>query len=136
MGRWRPLRMEVKFGVEPATRRHPGRLLKPVLYMVVERFNHGNPKPVYRRLEDEGRLMPAGLDYRGSWVTRSMDRCYQLVECEDPDLLEKWAAEWEDLVEFEFVPVVTGEEAEERVRHGLDCRTSPEAEPPDRSPPQ
>ena len=84
-----------------------------MLYMVVERFKDGNAGPVYRRLEQEGRLMPPGLEYRGSWVERSMDRCFQLVECEDPELLEQWAGEWDDLVEFEFVPVVTSSEVQE-----------------------
>lgn len=86
--------------------------------MVVERFRNGDPEPVYRRLEEEGRLMPPGLEYRGSWVEQSMDRCFQLVECEAPELLERWAGEWDDLVGFEFVPVVTGSEAEERVSRG------------------
>jgi len=84
-----------------------------MLYMVVERFKDGNAEPVYRRLEQEGRLMPEGLEYRGSWVERSMDRCFQLVESEDPTLLQRWAEEWEDLVEFEFVPVRPGAEVEE-----------------------
>ncbi len=44
-----------------------------------------------------------------------MNRCFQLVECEDPSLLERWAARWEDLVEFEFVPVVPGSKMRERM---------------------
>lgn len=83
-----------------------------MLYMVVERFRGGNAEPVYRRLEEQGRMMPDGLEYRGSWVERSRDRCFQLVKCEDPKLLERWAEEWEDLVDFEFVPVEAGSEVE------------------------
>lgn len=86
-----------------------------MVYMVIERFRNGDPEPVYRRLAEEGRLMSPGLEYRGSWVERSMVRCFQLVECEDPELLEHWEEEWNDLVEFQFVPVMPGSEAEERI---------------------
>lgn len=83
--------------------------------MVIERFRDGRERAVYRRLERHGRLVPDGLSYRESWVEPNLDRCFQLVECEDPDCLERWAEEWEDLVEFEFVRVVTGAEMAERM---------------------
>jgi hypothetical protein len=31
------------------------------------------------------------------------------MECDDITLLQRWAAEWSDLIEFEIVPVVTGQ---------------------------
>jgi hypothetical protein len=40
-----------------------------VLYMVIERFENADPVPVYRRFRQRGRLMPEGVEYRGSWVT-------------------------------------------------------------------
>ena len=40
-----------------------------MLYMIIERFRDGDPLPVYRRLRDEGRLVPQGLRYVASWVT-------------------------------------------------------------------
>jgi hypothetical protein len=55
-------------------------------------------------------MLPEGLEYLGSWVEPNLDRCFQLMQCENPDLLNLWAAQWEDLVDFEFVPVVTGAE--------------------------
>jgi hypothetical protein len=30
------------------------------------------------------------------------------MECDDITLLQQWVANWEDLVEFEIVPVVAG----------------------------
>ncbi|MGH6954790.1 MAG: DUF3303 domain-containing protein, partial [Alphaproteobacteria bacterium] len=39
------------------------------------------------------------------------DRCFQLMECDDARLLQRWAARWDDLIEFEFVPVVPSKEA-------------------------
>lgn len=82
-----------------------------MLYMIIERFRDGDPLPVYRRFRDQGRLAPDGLRYVASWVTEDLRRCYQVMECEDRALLERWAACWKDLVEFEVVPVVTSAEA-------------------------
>jgi siroheme synthase len=33
------------------------------------------------------------------------------MECEDRQLLAEWTSQWEDLVEFEVIPVVTSAEA-------------------------
>jgi len=78
-----------------------------VLYMVIERFCGGDPLPVYRRLQERGRLAPDGLQYIASWVTTDLECCYQVMECEQQDLLETWMAQWRDLVEFEVIPVRT-----------------------------
>ena len=82
-----------------------------MLFMVVERFKNRDAAPVYRRFRERGRMMPEGLKYVGSWTAADFDRCFQLMECEDPRLFEEWVARWEDLVDFEIVPVVTSEEA-------------------------
>jgi hypothetical protein len=79
--------------------------------MIIERFRNGDPVPVYRRLRERGRLMPTGIAYRGSWVTDDLARCYQVMECDDPALLDRWMAGWRDLTEFEVVPVITSEAA-------------------------
>ena len=84
-----------------------------MLYMVIERFKDRNAIPVYRRFREKGRMTPEGLNYIGSWVESNFDRCFQLMECEDEQLLEEWAAHWRDLVEFEFVPVRRSAEAAE-----------------------
>ena len=56
-----------------------------MLCMVIESFRSGDPVPVYRRFWDRGRLMPDGLEYRGSWVTQDLCHCYQVMEREEPD---------------------------------------------------
>ena len=33
-----------------------------------------------------------------------------LMKCDDITLLQRWAVEWSDLIEFEIVPVVEGKE--------------------------
>ena len=68
------------------------------------------------RMPSRRRLLPPGLEYLESWVDdRSLDRCFQLMESESPELLERWTGEWSDLVHFEFVPVIGSEEAAARV---------------------
>lgn len=81
-----------------------------MLFMVIERFRDGDPKPVYRRLRDQGRALPEGLAYVGSWIEAGLGRCFQLMECEDARLLQQWVAAWSDLTAFEIVPVVPSAE--------------------------
>ena len=81
-----------------------------MLYLIVEDFR-GNPEAVYRRFRDQGRLAPEVLRYVNSWVTQDLQRCYQIMECEDPRLLQQWMGQWSDLVEFEVIPVMTSSEA-------------------------
>ena len=83
--------------------------------MVIERFRDRDAKAVYRRLDERGRMLPVGLAFHGSWVETNHDRCFQIMECDDPALLEAWANNWRDLVDFEFVPVTTGAAAGEAV---------------------
>lgn len=86
-----------------------------MLYMVIERFKNREAIPVYRRFREKGRMVPEGLHYVESWVETNFDRCFQLMECDDARLLEDWAAKWNDLVEFEFVPVRTSKQAAELI---------------------
>jgi hypothetical protein len=79
-----------------------------MLFMVVERFRNQDAKAVYRRFRDKGRMMPDGLAFVGSWVSAEVGRCFQLMECDDVTLLQRWVTEWSDLIEFEIVPVVPG----------------------------
>ena len=74
--------------------------------MVIEHFRNRDPKPIYRRLREEGRKMPSGLKFIESWVEPNFDRCFQLMETDDARLLQRWVASWTDLMEFEILPVV------------------------------
>jgi hypothetical protein len=82
-----------------------------MLYMVIETFRNGDPVPVYRRFRDRGRLMPHGIQYRGSWVTDDLRRCFQVMECDERRLLDEWMANWRDITEFEVVQVMTSADA-------------------------
>jgi hypothetical protein len=83
--------------------------------MIVEHFKNQDPVPVYRRFQDHGRLAPQGLQYISSWVDEKLERCFQLMEADDPSDLDEWIAKWSDVVEFEVYPVISSKEAAERV---------------------
>jgi len=86
-----------------------------MLFMIIEHFRNGDPKPVYARFRERGRLAPEGLKYISSWVTSDLKHCYQVMECEDRASLDQWIAAWNDLVEFEVIPVITSSEASAKV---------------------
>jgi Domain of unknown function (DUF3303) len=82
-----------------------------MLFMVIESFRDGDAKAVYRRFQERGRMLPEGLTYIDSWTDATFERCFQLMECEDQRLLQEWVSRWQDLVEFEIVPVISSKEA-------------------------
>jgi hypothetical protein len=81
-----------------------------MLFMVIETFRNQDAKAVYRRFKQEGRQMPEGLKFVSSWVQADLGRCFQVMECSDVTLLQKWVSAWSDLTHFEIVPVVPGSE--------------------------
>jgi hypothetical protein len=81
-----------------------------MLFMVIEEFRNQDAKSVYRRLRNEGRLTPDGVTFVNSWVAADLGRCFQLMECDDITLLQKWVTAWSDLVAFEIIPVVQGKD--------------------------
>ncbi|HKU94295.1 MAG TPA: DUF3303 family protein [Vineibacter sp.] len=79
-------------------------------FMVIETFRNQDGKAVYRRFRDKGRMVPEGLTFVSSWVSADLGRCFQIMECDDIALLQRWVAEWSDLIGFEIVPVVPGKD--------------------------
>lgn len=86
-----------------------------MLYMVIERFKNRDAVAIFRRLRERGRMMPDGLEYVGSWVEANYDRCFQLMRCDDHRLFDEWTANWQDLVEFEIVPVAESKQVVEAI---------------------
>lgn len=70
-------------------------------YMIIERFKPGLKQQVYERYERHGRMLPAGVPYLDSWLSADETRYYQLMEADDPPLLESWTKNWDDLIDFE-----------------------------------
>ena len=82
-----------------------------MLFMVIETYRDGDAKPVYRRLKEKGRMAPQGVHYLSSWVTTDFERCFQVMEADSEALFREWIANWDDLIDFEIVPVRTSAEA-------------------------
>ena len=78
-------------------------------YMVIERFKDADA--VRKRFKEKGRMMPEGLRYISSWIDANTQlTCYQLMETEDPTLLDKWTETWSDIVDFQISPVLSSAE--------------------------
>ena len=82
-----------------------------MLYLVIERFRPGRAPEVYRRFRDQGRMAPESVRYVSSWVDLEFRRCFQVMEAPSEAELREWTARWDDLVDFEIVPVRTSAEA-------------------------
>lgn len=86
-----------------------------MLYMVIEHFYEGAAPEIYRCAREEGRMLPAGLEYIASWVALDFKTCYQPMRTEDPALFAVWIENWKDLSSFTIVPVRTSAEAAEAI---------------------
>src|SRR3954454_7387247 len=72
--------------------------------------------------------MPGGIEFVASWVTADLGRVFQVMECDDVTLLQGWVAAWEDLADFEIVPVAPGGRAvADAVQRG--CLAEPRPRP-------
>jgi len=78
-----------------------------MLFMVIERFKRSDVTPIGKRFKLRGRMLPEGVTYHASWVDATGTQCFQVMEAENPELLTGWVRCWNDLVEFEIVPVLT-----------------------------
>jgi hypothetical protein len=81
-----------------------------MLFMVIEHFKNGDFKSVGERFRLSGRMLPEGVTYHGSWMDTHGTRCFQIMEAPDAESLTPWVQRWDDLVDFEIVPVVTSGE--------------------------
>jgi hypothetical protein len=86
-----------------------------MLYLIIEKFKTDKVKEIYQRVEEKGRLLPEGLIYINSWITKDLFVCYQIMETDDYEKLQQWMNSWMDLINFEIIPVVNSNEAKERI---------------------
>ena len=80
-----------------------------MLFMVIEHFKNGNTSSIGERFRRLGRILPEGVIYHASWVDSAGARCFQVMEAPDVELINLWVERWNDLVDFEIVPVATSE---------------------------
>ena len=80
-------------------------LFQPVsmLYMIIEKFHAGKVRSIYERYAEKGRLMPHGVKYINSWITKDMNTCYQVMESISGEKIYEWINNWNDLSDFEII---------------------------------
>jgi hypothetical protein len=74
-------------------------------YMVIETFLENSTEKVYERYHYKGRMLPEGLNYLDSWLTKDSGRCFQLMETDRYELFRKWTEKWDDLTHFEIIEI-------------------------------
>ena len=84
-----------------------------MLYMVIEKYK--DKEAVYKRFREKGRMMPDGVSYVNSWVAEDGNTCSQINEAESVELLHEWAAHWNDVTDFEFIPVISSQEMSDKM---------------------
>ena len=84
-----------------------------MLYMVIEHYK--DTAEVYRRFHEKGRMMPDGVSYVNSWVSEDGNTCFQINESESEELLHQWALNWNDITDFEFIPIISSQEMSKKM---------------------
>ena len=83
--------------------------------MIIEKFHPDKVKDMYKRFEEKGRMLPEGVIYINSWLNESVSMCYQVMEADTIEKIHEWISNWNDLVDFEIIPVLTSAEAKAKV---------------------
>ena len=83
-------------------------------YMVIEKFHAGKVKTLYQRFDDKGRMLPDGVKYIDSWINEDVTICFQLMESSTIELLNNWIEHWNDLADFEIIPVISSADAKKK----------------------
>ena len=86
-----------------------------MLYMIIERFHPGKVKELNKRFDEKGRMLPEGVKYINSWIDHEIKICYQVMESDSDEKINLWISYWNDLADFEVIPVLTSAEAKEKV---------------------
>ena len=87
-----------------------------MLFMVIEKDT--DKEAVYKRFREKGRMMPEGVSYVNSWVAADGNTCYQINEAQSEELLQEWASNWNDVTDFEFIPVISSQEMSAKMAKG------------------
>jgi hypothetical protein len=88
-------------------------------YLIIEHFHSDKIKDMYERFDKKGRMMPEGVVYINSWIDVEVKTCYQVMESESEEKLKEWIKNWDDLVDFEIIPVITSAQAKAKVLRNL-----------------
>ena len=86
-----------------------------MLYMIIEKFYPGKIRMIYERFDEKGRLLPDGVSYINSWIKEDLSVCYQVMRSDSVEKIHEWISHWNDLADFEVIPVINSDEGKEKV---------------------
>ncbi len=55
-------------------------------------------------------MMTDDLVYHSSWIDAENARCFQVMEAASAEMLNAWTSCWDDLIDFEIIPVLSSHE--------------------------
>lgn len=84
-------------------------------YLIIEHFKRETVKALYKRFDENGRMLPQGVYYIDSWIDENVEKCYQLMKSESLEALKIWISYWDDLADFEIIPIISSNEAKLKV---------------------
>lgn len=84
-------------------------------YLIIEHFHPDKIGELYQRFDEKGRMLPEGVIYITSWIDEKVTTCYQVMESDSSEKLQTWVSYWQDLADFEIIPVVSSARAREIV---------------------
>jgi hypothetical protein len=82
-----------------------------MLFMIIEHFRPGTAPEIYRRFRERGRMATDDVKYVASWVDLKFEKCFQIMDAESEGRLREWTKNWDDLTDFEIIPVRTSADA-------------------------
>jgi len=85
-------------------------------YMIVEKYRSGKSKDVYHRFDEKGRMLPDDVTYINSWISEDLTTCYQVLEAPGIEKIDEWISNWNDLVDFEVIPVISSAQAKKKMQ--------------------
>ena len=86
-----------------------------MLYMIIERFHPGKVRMLYERFAEKGRLLSVGVSCINSWIKEDVSICYQVMRSDSLEKIHEWVSHWNDLADFEVIPVINSDEAKEKI---------------------
>ena len=83
--------------------------------MIIEKFHPDKIRELYKRFDEKGRMLPDGVVYINSWIDENVATCYQVMESDSSEKINTWVARWNDLADFEIIPVINSAQAKEKI---------------------
>ena len=83
--------------------------------MIIENFYVERISDLYKKFDNEGRLLPVGVQYIDSWVSDDLKTCFQIMESPSRHLIDLWIEEWKEFADFEVIPIISSNTAKNRI---------------------